>query len=269
MNDICGLTPYCWHMGLQGAPAGWLEDYRAAGKGANARIGILLVHGFTGTPASMRPWAHYLNELGYTVSVPLIPGHGTKWQDLNQTPWQSWPEKVQLELDELSRNCDKVFVAALSMGCGNSLYVAAKNQEKISGLILVNPMIHIPGVQIRFAWLISRFQKSRASVGDDIKKPHTTEWGYDALPLRGVAELYKYLKKARAGLPSIKTPTLVFHSVEDHILPVSNTEIVMNEIGSLDKQRIELVNSYHVATLDFDDQIIFENSRLFIQERCK
>ena len=84
-----------------------------------------------------------------------------------------------------------------------------------------------------------------------------------------MAELYKYLKKARAGLPSIKTPILVFHSVEDHVLPVSNTEIVMNEIGSLDKQRIELVNSYHVATLDFDDQVIFENSRLFIQERSK
>ena len=269
MNDIFAANAYCWRMGLQGAPTGWLADYRADGKGKNARIGVLLVHGFTGTPASMRPWAHYLQDLGYAVSVPLMPGHGTKWQDLNETLWPSWPAKVQQELDDLRNKCDQVFIAALSMGCGNSLYVAAQNQEKISGLILVNPMIHIPGVQIRFAWLISRFQKSRASVGDDIKKPGVTEWGYDALPLRGVAELYKYLKRARSALKQVKTPTLVFHSVEDHVLPVSNTEIIMNEIAAQDKQRIELVNSYHVATLDYDAEVIFENSRLFIEERTQ
>jgi carboxylesterase len=153
------------------------------------------------------------------------------------------------------------------MGGGNSLYVAAKNQEKIDGLVLVNPMIHIPGIQIKFVHIISRLQKSRASVGDDIKKPGVTEWGYDALPLKGVAQLYKYLKLARASLPRIKTPTLVFHSVDDNILPVSNTEIVMNELGSTDKSRIELVNSFHVATLDYDAELIFENSRLFIEKR--
>jgi carboxylesterase len=256
-------------MAIEGAPEGWIQDYRADGSGSNQDIGVLLVHGFTGTPASMRPWAHYLNQHGYTVSVPLMPGHGTSWHDLNQVSWQQWPEKVETELTELRKKCSQVFICALSMGGGNSLYVAAKNQEKIDGLILVNPMIHIPGVQIKFVHIISRIQKSRSSVGDDIKKPGVTEWGYDALPLKGVAQLYKYLKLARAGLPSIKTPTLVFHSVDDHILPVSNTEIVLNEIGSSDKSRIELVNSYHVATLDFDAELIFENSRLFIEKRTR
>lgn len=254
-------------MAIEGAPEGWIQDYRAEGSGENKEIGVLLVHGFTGTPASMRPWAHYLNERGYTVSVPLIPGHGTTWHDLNHVSWQEWPAKVESELLQLKKKCSKVFLCALSMGGGNSLYVAARNQEKIDGLVLVNPMIHIPGVQIKFVHIISRIQKSRASVGDDIKKPGITEWGYDALPLKGVAQLYKYLKLARAGLPSIKTPTLVFHSIDDHILPVSNTEIIMAELGSSEKKRIELANSYHVATLDYDAETIFENSRLFIEER--
>ena len=253
-------------MAIEGAPEGWIQDYRAEGSGKNKDIGVLLVHGFTGTPASMRPWAHYLNDRGYTVSVPLIPGHGTTWHDLNRVAWQEWPTKVEAELSRLQQRCSKVFICALSMGGGNSLYVAARNQGKISGLVLVNPMIHIPGVQIKFVHIISRIQKSRASVGDDIKKPGVTEWGYDALPLKGVAQLYTYLKLARAGLPSIKTPTLVFHSVDDHILPVSNTEIIMKELGSQEKKRVELVNSYHVATLDYDADTIFENSRLFIEE---
>jgi carboxylesterase len=228
---------------IEGAPEGWITDYSAAGSGPNEKIGVLLVHGFTGTPASMRPWAHYLNERGYTVSVPLMPGHGTTWH--------------------------KVFICALSMGGGNSLYVTAKNQGLVDGLVLVNPMIHIPGIQIKFVHIISRIQKSRASVGDDIKKPGVTEWGYDALPLKGVAQLYKYLKLSRSLLPTVKAPTLVFHSVDDHVLPVSNTEIIMSELGSSDKQRIELTNSYHVATLDYDAETIFENARIFIEERSR
>jgi len=254
-------------MAIEGAPEGWIQDYRAEGSGKNKEIGVLLVHGFTGTPASMRPWAHYLNERGYTVSVPLIPGHGTSWHDLNHVSWQEWPAKVESELLQLKKKCSKVFLCALSMGGGNSLYVAAHNQGMIDGIVLVNPMIHIPGVQIKFVHIISRIQKSRASVGDDIKKPGITEWGYDALPLKGVAQLYKYLKLARAGLPKIQTPTLVFHSIDDHILPVSNTDIIMAELGSSEKKRIELANSYHVATLDYDAETIFENSRLFIEER--
>lgn len=253
-------------MAVEGAPEGWIKDYSADGFGAHQSIGVILVHGFTGTPASMRPWAHYLNERGYTVSVPLMPGHGTTWHDLNNVHWSQWPERLQSEIDAMKKKCSKIFLCALSMGGGNSLYVAARNQEVIDGLILVNPMIHIPGVQIKFVHIISRIQKSRASVGDDIKKPGVTEWGYDALPLRGVAQLYKYLKLARAGLPSITTPTLLFHSVDDHVLPASNTEIIMEELGSTDKRRFELVNSYHVATLDYDAETIFENSRLFIEE---
>jgi carboxylesterase len=155
------------------------------------------------------------------------------------------------------------------MGGGNSLYVTAKNQGLVDGLVLVNPMIHIPGIQIKFVHIISRIQKSRASVGDDIKKPGVTEWGYDALPLKGVAQLYKYLKLSRSLLPTVKAPTLVFHSVDDHVLPVSNTEIIMSELGSSDKQRIELTNSYHVATLDYDAETIFENARIFIEERSR
>jgi carboxylesterase len=169
----------------------------------------------------------------------------------------------------MKKKCAKIFICALSMGGGNSLYVAARNQDSLTGLILVNPMIHIPGIQIKFVNIISRIQKSRASVGDDIKKPGVTEWGYDALPLRGVAQLYKYLKKARAGLPTIQTSTLLFHSVDDHVLPVSNTDIIMSELGASDKRRIELANSYHVATLDYDAETIFENSRIFIEEHVR
>lgn len=252
-------------MSVDGAPAGLIKDWHAEGKGANKAIGVLLVHGFTGSPASMRPWGEYLNQRGYTVIVPLLPGHGTRPEDLNLVKWQEWPAKVENDLNFLLQSCEKVFICGLSMGGGTVLNVAARYSKQLAGIILVNPMIHVKLVPHQLAWVISRFQKMRDSVGDDIKRPGITEWGYDSLPAVGVHQLLKMLSYTRKRLHDVTAPLQLFHSVEDHTLPVSNTEIVMAGVGSREKNRIELVNSYHVATLDYDQEIIFENSRLFIQ----
>jgi carboxylesterase len=252
-------------MAVEGAPEGFLADWFSPGSGANKEIGILLVHGFTGSPASMRPWAEYLNQRGYTVKVPLLPGHGTTPEDLNLVKWEEWPAKVESDLQELLRTCRKVFICGLSMGGGTALNIATRYSKELSGIILVNPMIHVKFVPHQLAWAISRFQKMRESVGDDIKRPGITEYGYDSLPAVGVYQLLKMLHYTRKRLHDVTAPILLFHSVDDHTLPVTNTEIVMKGVGSREKQRIELVNSFHVATLDYDQEIIFENSRLFIE----
>jgi len=256
---------YALEMGVIGAPAGLLEDWAASGSGENKNIGVLLVHGYTGSPASMRPWAEYLNQKGFTVRVPLLPGHGTKPEDLNEVKWEEWPAKVEAELAELFKTCSKVFICGLSMGGGTTLNVATRYSNRINGIILVNPMIHVAMVSPQLAFVLSRFQKMRKSVGDDIKRPGISEWGYDALPTRGIHQLLIMLKYTRARLHDVTVPMQLFHSVDDHTLPVSNTEIIMRGVGSRIKQRIELTNSYHVATLDYDAEIIFENSKIFIE----
>ena len=256
-------------MAVETAPPGWMQDWSASGTAKNARIGILFVHGFTGAPPSMRPWAEYLLAKGYTVRVPLLPGHGTKPQDLNTVKWQEWPFKVQAELEELFKSCDQVFLAGLSMGGGTSLYVAEENNDRLSGVILVNPMIHVPFISAPVGYVLSRFQKLRTSVDNDIKRPGISEHGYDALPTRGIHQLLIMLKKTRQNLSKVTVPVQLFHSVEDHTLPVSNTEIIMAGLGSANKTRIELINSYHVATLDYDQEFIFANSLTFIESLTK
>lgn len=245
-----------------GAPEGWLNDFAADSDGD---VGVLLLHGFTGSPASMRPWAHFLQDKGIAVRVPRIPGHGTRWQDLNKVKWQSWPKRAEEDLQELIARYKKVFVFGLSMGGANTLHIAAKHSSLLGGIVLVNPMIHIPDPTIKFIDLIKYITPKRPSVGDDIKKPGVTEWGYDALPMKGVAQLHRFLKVTRSTLNSVACPTLLFHSTEDHVLPVSNTEIIMAELGTSEKTRIELGNSYHVATLDYDADTIFESSYQFIK----
>lgn len=252
-------------MAVNGAPDGWMQDWAASGSGENARIGVLLVHGFTGSPASMRPWGEFLHSKGFTVRVPLLPGHGTVPEDLNRVKWQEWPAKVESELSQLRTSCDVIFLVGLSMGGGTVLNVAASTDSAIAGIVLVNPMIHVKGVPVELAFFMSRLQKMRTSVGDDIKRPGITEWGYDALPTRGVYQLLQMLRITRKSLKNITVPVQLFHSVDDHTLPVTNTEIILNELGSKSKSRIELVNSYHVATMDYDQELIFQNSLTFIE----
>lgn len=252
-------------MSIEGVPTELLRDWSAQGRGANAKIGVLLVHGFTGSPASMRPWAEYLNAHGYTVNVPLLSGHGTKVEDLNLVKWQEWPAKVESELQSLLASCEKVFLIGFSMGGTTSLNIAARYSQQLAGLILVNPMIHIRFVPAQLAWLLSRFQKFRSAIGDDLKRPGVTEAGYDANAIVGVYELLKMCSVTRKQLADVTLPVQLFHSTEDHTLPVSNTEIILREISSREKSRIELVNSYHVAPLDYDAGIIFENSKIFIE----
>lgn len=265
MIDMTYQEQYPCPMSVENAPAGSMQDWRAVGKGAHSKIGIIFVHGFTGSPISMRPWAEFFHNKGYSISVPLLPGHGTKPSDLNSVKWQQWPAKVEEELDWMHAQGMTVFIFGLSMGGGTTLNVALKNSSSIAGLVLVNPMIHVKFVTPQIAWAISRFQKMRDSVGDDIKKPGVTEHGYDLLSGIGLYQLLKMLSYTRKRLHDVSAPLLLFHSKEDHVLPVTNTEIVMKGVGSIPKQRIELINSYHVATLDYDQEIIFENSLLFVQ----
>ena len=250
-------------MSTASAPAGWLEDFAQAGT-SHKDVGIIFVHGFTGSPASMRPWANYFADLGYTVRVPRLPGHATQWRDLNNVKWQKWPERVAKDLADLRKSCKKVFIFGLSMGGCTTLNVA--EYFDVDGIVLVNPMIHIPGILVKFAPIIAKLRAGMPSVGDDIKKEGVTEWGYDVLPTKGVLQLNKMLKITRKELGAVLAPVMLFHSTEDHILPVSNTEIIMKELGSDQKQRIELANSYHVATMDNDAETIFANSLQFVQQ---
>ena len=256
-------------MSVNRAPAGLLQDFHALGDKKNGHIGVVLVHGFTGSPAAMRPWAEFLNARGYSVRVPLLPGHGTKPSDLNEVQWPEWPAKVKAEIAELQKHCSQVFVAGLSMGGGTTLHVAAELGDELSGIILVNPMIHVRGISPTLAFAISRVVKFGKSVGNDIKRKGVTEYSYDKMPYRGIHQLLTMLQLTRAALPSVKVPMQLFHSVDDHTLPVSNTEIIMREVGSTNKSRIELLNSFHVATLDHDSELIFANSLTFIEGLSK
>ena len=253
-------------MSLEGAPQEAISAWSAQGNGENSKIGIVLVHGFTSTPSVMRPWAEFLNGHGFTVTVPLLPGHGTSIADLEKVIWQQWPEEIEIHLNYLLVNCEKVFLCGFSMGAAASLHVASRYQSQLTGLILVNPMIHRKNVWPTAVKVAARFVKSFGTAGSDIKRGDVIQWKYDRTSMRAAHQLLRLLEETRPLVPTIKLPLLVFRSATDHTLPASNSEIILSEIGSSAKEEVVLHNSYHVAPLDQDQKVIFTESLRFIRE---
>ncbi|MFF9014002.1 alpha/beta hydrolase [Streptomyces sp. NPDC014870] len=236
------------------------EPYRHEG----GKVGVLLCHGFTGSPQSMRPWAEYLAERGLTVSVPLLPGHGTRWEDMQLTTWHDWYAEVDRELRDLLARCEQVFVFGLSMGGALALRLAAKHGDAVRGLVLVNPGNKVHGLAAHALPVARHFVRSAPGIASDIAKEGVTEVGYDRVPLHAAHSLRQFFRTVDAELPQVTQPVVVLHSPQDHVVPPADSARVLSRISSTDVKEILLEQSYHVATLDHDAERIFEESWAFL-----
>jgi carboxylesterase len=237
------------------------------GDGPEGRTGVLLVHGFTGTPMSMRPWGEHLAAAGFAVSCPLLPGHGTRWQDCNASTHEHWTTAVDEAFDALAADCDRVFVAGLSMGGTLSIRLAQTRPDDVAGLLLVNPALLTQRLDAKLLPLIARLTGSWAPIASDIKKPGVTELAYPKLPTRAMMQLRSLWAATRADLPRVTVPVIVFHSAEDHVVEPVNSQVFLDAISSTDATEVVLRDSYHVATLDNDALLIFKGSVEWIRER--
>lgn len=230
------------------------------------RVGVLLSHGFTGSPVSMKPWGRMLAAQGFSVRVPLLPGHGTHWRELNTTVWQDWYAALERSLDELCGSCDRVAVAGLSMGGSLALRLAANRPADVGAIVVVNPTVNIENRALPWIKYLRHVLPAVSGIAGDIKKPGVTEAGYRRMPLRALYSQTELWADTRRSLPQVKQPLLYFRSLHDHVVDDSSTEIIMENVGSSLAQLRILHNSYHVATLDNDASQIFEESLEFLIE---
>jgi len=228
-------------------------------------VGVVLSHGFTGTPASVRPWAEHLAAAGFTVRLPLLPGHGTTWQDTNRTRWPQWYGAVEQAYDEVSARCHTVFAAGLSMGGTLVTRLAELKGNSIAGLILVNPAYATERKDAKLAPYISWALRSRPSIGGDVKKPGVVEPAYDRTPVVAFASLLKLWKVTVADLDKVTAPIRMYRSVDDHVVDPSSARILKTHASSTEVEEVLLHDSYHVATLDNDAPEIFSGSVEFIR----
>jgi carboxylesterase len=224
------------------------EPYSATG---DAR-GALVLHGFTGNPQSMRGLALAMTDAGFTVELPLLPGHGTDVSDMVPTRWSQWCEAALDAYTALAARCDAVAVIGLSMGGSLAVWLAEHHPE-IAALSLVNPLVTPPDAATTdfIQAMIDGGDEVAPGIGSDIALEGSVESAYPELPLRAALSLFEGVAEVEARLGSVTCPVLLFSSTQDHVVDPKSSEVL--KAGAKGPvEQVVLERSYHVATLDFD-----------------
>ncbi|MEM7539232.1 MAG: UPF0158 family protein [Chloroflexota bacterium] len=233
-------------------------------------IGCIVLHGFTSTPQVVRAYAVALaREGGFTVSAPLLSGHGTEIEDLIGITMHDWVRDVLRATEELEKTCSKIFITGQSLGAILSLYMAAMYPDRFAGVIPINGAV-LFGDADRVASLFSLDAPGEIPNDEpDTKKPNVDEIYYSAMPTPAFHQVYLLLSVTHTILKRLKTPILIMQAREDHLLAPKNGPYMMDNVGSKDKRLLWLEDSYHVATLDYDLDIIIDEAIEFIRTRAE
>jgi carboxylesterase len=235
---------------------------------SGGNTGVLLCHGFTGSPASLRPWAEQLAAAGLTVSLPRLPGHGTTWQDMARTSWQDWYGAVDAAFTALAARCEQTFVFGISMGGCLAFRLAEVHGGAVRGLVVVNPSLAADNKLLTVAPVLKYVLKSVPGIASDIKKPGMKEVGYDRVPVAAAVSLARLWGITTKHLNEVTQPVLVYRSAVDHVVGPASMRVLLAGVPEGLVTVRELADSYHVATLDNDAEAIFEGSLKFVQDHA-
>jgi carboxylesterase len=232
-----------------------------------AAPGALVLHGFTGNPSSMRALAETLAAEGLHVELPRLPGHGTTIEDMLTTGWADWTAEVEAAYQRLAARAGKVVVAGLSMGGSLALWAALQHPD-VAGLVLVNPATkpQPPEVMTMLADMVAGGTEVAPGIGSDIADPDVRESAYDGSPLR---PLTSFIEDGLAPMAErygeLTMPLLLFTSREDHVVEPAQSEYLAAHYGGpVDHRWLE--RSYHVATMDFDRDVINVDAAAFAKQ---
>jgi carboxylesterase len=225
--------------------------------------GALVLHGFTGNPASMRPVAQALADAGFAVELPLLPGHGTAVEDMVPTRWDDWVVAAEAALATLAgRISGRIVVVGLSMGGALTLHLAEHHPE-LAGIVAINALASEPaGVRDFLDLVAASGDELMDAIGADIADPAADEYAYDKTPIKALVSLIDAMGPLGDALGDISCPTLIITSRQDHTVEPSNSDVIAAGVAG-PVERIWLDRSFHVATLDYDKEDVANQTVAF------
>jgi carboxylesterase len=225
---------------------------------------VLVLHGFTGNPSSMRPVAHALAQAGWAVELPLLPGHGTVVEDMVPTRWSDWSRAAEAAYHRLAARCQGVAVVGLSMGGTLACWLAEHHQE-VLGLVVVNPFVDPPAESFRdiLRGLLQSGVEVTPGIGSDIAKTDVHELSYDSAPVAALLSLLEGVDDVAESLARLTCPVLLLSSRNDHVVPPESGDVLCRRAAG-PVERLWLERSYHTATLDYDADVVVARTLEFV-----
>ena len=237
--------------------------------------GVLLLHGFTGTPYELRPLGLHLNKAGYTVSAPVLPGHNSKAEALQTTNPDEWFSAANRALDELHQDCDRVVVGGLSLGALLALQLAMERPEFVHALMLYGTphrlgsrlglllLLYNYTPMLRFKPYFPKLGKIRDVCDPAIKGVNP---GYDVLPMAAGRQLWGFMRRIRKRVGELRCPCLLVHGERDDTALAWGSRLLGRSLGSDTIWQRYLPRSGHLVTLDWERNAVAEFSLEFLEQ---
>jgi carboxylesterase len=225
--------------------------------------GVLVLHGFTGNPSSVRPLAEACAAAGHAVEMPLLPGHGTRVEDMLDTTWDDWSAAAEAALGRLAARAERLVVAGLSMGGTLTCWLATRHPE-LAGIVCVNPAVAPSEETVGLVRsLVEAGEVLMDGIGSDVADPDVVELAYPQTPLVPLLSLFDATERLRPELGRIRCPLLLFTSPQDHVVPPADSD-VLAAATSGPVERVSCEHSFHVATIDRDRDLIARRTLDFV-----
>ncbi len=236
--------------------------------GAAVSTGVLVVHGFTGNPSSMRIQAHAAADAGHHVEQPRLPGHGTSLEDMLPTRWDDWSGEAAAAYDRLAARADRIVVMGLSMGGTLTLWTGLERQSDptLAGLVCVNPAASAAQNEPMQPMLVDFLEDGTTvipGIGSDIADPDVAEIAYEGTPVEPLLSLIDATAAISGRYGELGVPLLLFTSHDDHVVDPDHSRHLAATYGG-DVDHVWLERSFHVATQDHDRDLITERSLEFV-----
>lgn len=222
---------------------------------------MLLLHGFGDTPQTLHYVAAALHTAGFTVSVPLLPGHGRTVDEFERSRAGDWVSFARAEYEAMLPSFRKVGLAGLSMG-GALAAIVASNAPRLPALALLAPYVGMPRMLATAALLhriwgpvAGRFKAaSTRSILDPVEREKNL--AYEVTTARAIRELFAVTRLARKALRSITAPTLIMQSRQDNRVSRKIAERAHRTIPTAEKRLIFVERGGHILTVDYDRELV-------------
>jgi carboxylesterase len=238
----------------------------AAAPAAGESPAALLVHGFNGEPLDMEELEEHLRQRGFTTRNLLLPGHGTRVQDLARSTWQDWEAAVATATAKLLERHERVVLVGHSMGGALSLHTAA-NEPRVAGVAALCPPLRMHPGEVPFVALSRHVTPYLPTFPEDVRDPGArtryARRAYGWTPLPAVHSFFSALPTLRTELERVRCPSLIVCARNDHVVPMRDGKEIFERLGTRDKDLLVLEQSYHVVTKDVERRHLFERVGAF------
>ncbi len=241
------------------------EPFHSHGTAEHSGVAVLLVHGLTSTPQTMGPLSEHLAGLGYAVSCPRLPGHGTTLHDMKQTRYSDWLARVETEAVGLHRDHGRVVAIGMSLGGALVTDLAAQRPDIVDALVLINPGFVADDPRLVLLPLLKLLVPTFPGLADQIRRPGPPrELAYDRLPLKAFHSYVQRWPGLRRDFAKVTQPVLLLRSAHDQLVPAQSARLFLDGVASTDVTQVWLPNSGHVATLDYDQPLVLQATADFV-----